>query len=615
MRRRTNIMKAKLFRYNGLLWVLCTFLMIAAMLFVERSGIRHTAAEIDHAYIEAENSLRADQVHKALDKTCLLLTNSQEANSQAAAKELEHILLDMKVGYALVDVSEDDPYDFTDYETVVVALSNISPLETKVLELADWVKRGGSAMFPVTLEQETYSRLIEPKLGIISSGYKNVVVESCYPDEAFMIGGGRAYPITDPFESARAVELSEKAKVYVWSGDEKQVPLIWEHSYGDGKFVVVNIGIYEKSVRGFYAAAYSLLTDCIAYPVINGAVFYLDDFPAPVSGGNDIYIKRNYGLSIDNFYSSVWWPDMLNLASEHQIKYTGVLIENYDNDTSGEITRTNDTHKFQYFGNMLLHQQGEIGYHGYNHQPLCLDNVDYQNFLPYETWTDKDAMEHSMRELISFADKLFPNIQKSVYVPPSNILSAEGRKMLSDHFPEIRTIASHYLSSDFVYQQEFEVAEDGIVEQPRITSSCVIDDYMMLTAMSELNMHYVNSHFMHPDDLLDESRGAEKGWATLKTNLENYMNWLYTSAPQIDPLTGSELSGRIQRFAAVTAEKIVTEDAIQFKIHNLYDRAYFMVRFNKGSPGDVIGGSLEHLTGNLYLLQADSDNITIRMSR
>ena len=57
---------------------------------------------------------------------------------------------------------------------------------------------------------------------------------------------------------------------------------IWENSYGKGKFVVDNFGLCEKATRGFFAASYSLLTDVMVYPVLNGSVFYLDDFPSPV---------------------------------------------------------------------------------------------------------------------------------------------------------------------------------------------------------------------------------------------------------------------------------------------------------------------------------------------
>ena len=113
-----------------------------------------------------------------------------------------------------------------------------------------------------------------------------------------------------------------------------------------------------------------------------------------------------------------------------------------------------------------------------------------------------------MKELMDFGKEMFPETTMSVYVPPSNVLSEAGRKLLGSLYPKIRTIASNYFSGDYAYVQEFEVVEDGIVEQPRIISGAIIDDYMQMAALSELNMHFVNTHFMHPDDLLDEDRGA-----------------------------------------------------------------------------------------------------------
>ena len=42
-------------------------------------------------------------------------------------------------------------------------------------------------------------------------------------------------------------------------------------------------------------------TDVGVYPVINGSVFYLDDFPSPVPSGDGTYVKRDYGTSIAGF--------------------------------------------------------------------------------------------------------------------------------------------------------------------------------------------------------------------------------------------------------------------------------------------------------------------------
>ena len=83
--------------------------------------------------------------------------------------QFEQIFKDMKVGTDLVDVNHESiPDDLSDYETVVVLLSDLSPLKENVLKISDWVKEGGSAMFALTLQKDTYVSLIEQKLGIVS---------------------------------------------------------------------------------------------------------------------------------------------------------------------------------------------------------------------------------------------------------------------------------------------------------------------------------------------------------------------------------------------------------------------------------------------------------------
>lgn len=585
--------------------------MMAVILFAERAGIHYQEKKRQISYIDRDRIVTEKEVVSSLKKSCLVLMDSSQEESIQAWTQFRQIFMDMRVGTEVVDLQKQTLPELEPYETVTVLLKSLEPLKENVLDICSWVKEGGSVLFALTLQKETYVSMIEQKLGIISSGYQNAEVSSIYFEKDFLIGGGRSYMITDPFDSAWEVQLDETARVYARIGDENGMPLIWERNYGKGKFVIDNFGLTEKAVRGFYAASYSLLTDAGVYPVINGSVFYLDDFPSPVPGGDGTYVRRDYNTSIAEFYSNVWWPDMMTLAAKHGVKYTGVIIENYEDDTDGEITEQTDVQRFQYFGNMILHQGGELGYHGYNHQPLSLSNVDYGTVLPYKTWTSLDAMEKAVDELIRFGKKMFPATELSVYVPPSNVLSEEGRKLLGEKFPEIRSIASNYFSGEFAYVQEFETAEDGIVEQPRIISGAVIDDYMQMAALSELNMHFVNSHFMHPDDLLDEDRGAALGWEKLKKRLDEYMTWLNESAEELRNLTGSELAGAVQRYGALTVDKEITEKEIRLHLGHLYDEAYLMVRINEGKPGDVTGGELVNITGNLYLLRAEESEVVI----
>ena len=408
--------------------------------------------------------------------------------------------------------------------------------------------------------------------------------------------------------------MRETAHVWAKTGDTG-APLIWSNDCGSGRTVVCNIGIYDKVMRGFYASAISLLGDATAYPVINSAVFYLDDFPSPVPSGDGTYIKRDYGLSIADFYTKVWWPDLQKLAQKYDIRYTGVMIENYE-DVVNQVdpVRQADTTQFRYFGGMLLQMGGELGFHGYNHQPLALSDTDYGTLYGYKTWKNKDTLVAALNELIAFQDEVLPNAHGSVYVPPSNILSARARKIIGKDVPRIKTIASTYFEdgTDLPYVQEFGVASDGIVEQPRIVSGGMVDDtYMRLAAVSELNMHYVSTHFMHPDDLLDPDRGAKEGWEVYKGGLTDYLDWLTTSAPDLRHQTGSECSGAIQRFSSVTVSADTSDDAWTLSLGNFHDEAWLMFRANNGEPGKVTGGEITHLTGNLYLVKATDKTVTI----
>ena len=220
----------------------------------------------------------------------------------------------------------------------------------------------------------------------------------------------------------------------------------------------------------------------------------------------------------------------------------------------------------------------------------------------------------AMDELIAFQKTVLPHTDGSVYVPPSNILSAAGRQVLGSKVPQICTIASTYFEdgTDLPYVQEFGVASDGMVEQPRIVSGGMVGDtYMRLAAMNELNMHYVSTHFMHPDDLLDVDRGAAEGWEVYKGGLERYLTWLSTAAPGLRMQTASECAGAIQRFSGVNVTLQSAADAWTLTLGNFTDEAWLLFRANEGVPGRVTGGQLTCLTGELYLLKAENTVVTI----
>lgn len=609
--------RAGRFRWMGLLVVWAVFIAMAAVLLVERAGVQYGAGQHKLGMLAANDAVPASSAIFGQKPTCLVITDSDQDSVDDVKDQFDQILLDMKIAHRDVDIATDGADaipSLTSFDRVIVLMPSLDGLGTHLTDLMSWVSAGGSLMLGMTPDNSNCLQAIASKLGIESAGYDYATAESIVPSEDFMLGGGERYEFSDPFDSSLSVSLRETAHVWAKTGDAG-TPLIWSNDCGSGHTVVCNIGIYDKVMRGFYASAISLLGDTTAYPVINSAVFYLDDFPSPVPSGDGTYIKRDYGLSIADFYTKVWWPDLQKLAQKYGIRYTGVMIENYEDAVNQtEPARQPDTTQFRYFGGMLLQMGGELGFHGYNHQPLALWDTDYGTLYDYKTWKNKETLVASLNELIAFQDEVLPNAHGSVYVPPSNILSTRARKLIGTDVPRIKTIASTYFEdgTDLPYVQEFGVASDGIVEQPRIVSGGMVDDsYMRLAAVSELNMHYVSTHFMHPDDLLDPDRGAKEGWEVYKGGLTNYLEWLTKSAPDLRRQTGSECSGAIQRFSSVTVSVDTSADAWTLSLGNFHDEAWLMFRANNGEPGAVTGGELTHLTGNLYLLKANDKTVTI----
>ncbi len=607
------------FSFKGILVILLVFSLISAVLLVELSGIRANRYDRKLELMPQDKIVTKDDACDSLDKNTLLLRHSGDASSCTAYEQFAVILADMKVGYVAVDLAQDILPPFDGFTQIIVLLSDLTPLGQSVADLCDFVHDGGAAWFPLVLETNVYSSAISQAIGIDDLSPDYYTVESIYPREEFMIGGGRAFAVSDPFESSLTVVLSDDAKVYASADGPDGVPLVWKKEYGNGVFVIDNIGMYDKAMRGFYAASYSLLSDVCVYPVINASTFYLDDFPSQIPSGNSEYIQRDYRTTIRDFYINIWWPDMMNFADEYGLKYTGLAIESYDNHVDGTADAAPDTGTFLNFGNMLLRKGGELGYHGYNHQPLVLSNKDYKDHYDYKTWQSETAMKSAFDELIELCDTLFPDAEFSLYVPPSNLLSDEGRKFLIKEYPHIKTISGIYFEDiadaelDFGCMQEFSVDENGIVDQPRVVYGFIMDDFLTMAAVSELNLHFINSHFTHPDDALDPERGAELGWSEMKRRFDGYLSWIYDSAPGLRNLTGTEASAAVQRFVSVSPKTEYTDNGVKITIGNFCDEAQFLVRFNEKSPESVTGGELTHLTGGLYLLRATADTVDITL--
>ncbi len=601
-------------RFIQLLEILVVYLVLFTVILSVGRNVLYKARSGSVTILE-EGDLKGE-VHPGEPETILIWDT--DSTGVEGRREMDAILSQMRIPYTEEMAEAFSVSDLEGMKTAVLSVTDYSVLGGRLRSLLEWVKAGHSLLILYPPFNEGTFQKYAADLGISSLEDGLALVEGFHFTQNIMPGCGRDLSVMDPYKSSLNVVLDDQCETFMRSTGSVNTPLLWRRKTGEGTIVFDNLGFLEKAYRGFHCAAYSLLEDSCIWPVINGSTFYIDDFPSPVPEGDSQFIQNDYGMDIRDFYTHHWWKDVYNLAHKYNIRYTGLVIEDYSAQVDGIFPRNKDIQRFQYFGNMLLREGGELGFHGYNHMPLVPENFDYiGQYDSYRQWVSVDAMRDSLNELREFCHELFPDEEFHVYVPPSNIISKEARDLLASDFPEIRAIASLYLPDDHdvSYSQDFTVTEDGMVQTPRIISGYVLDDYMRTAALSELYLHCVNTHFQHPDDCLDTDRGAALGWEELFRRLTDYVQWLNNALPQIRNLTGSELTGAVQRYDGLQIHREDTADGIHLTLGGFCDEAWFYLRVNEGKPVRVLGGTISDAADGLYLVRAVSPELTIRINK
>lgn len=610
-RRRKSVQKRK----YQLIYPIIGLVLCGIVVLMERYGIRLRSAE--NISFEQEYTKQIDTATE-----CLVLYQSENATSELVRDQLDHVLDGMKLGYKQMEGDKLTQSDLSGIRTAIIATPDWTTFDEEIFTLFDWVEKGGHLLVACAPDCSNIFSACAQKIGIIEGGNSYTSINGFRILNNSMIGAENdaVFPLVettrDSVGGILSCQLSSDCAKIVESKDGR-VPILWKMDLGKGRISVLNDAIDAKFQRGFLLTAYSMLDDLCIYPVINSSVYYLDDFPSPVPQGDSTFIRRDFGISVSSFYTSMWWPAVLSWEEKYGILHTGVMIEAYSDDVEEPFEINSGVSQFLYYGNILLNHGGEIGYHGYNHQPLCLEGEDdSMQYGSYRLWPKQTDMNSAVSELRRFGTSLFPKQTLAVYVPPSNILSENGKQALVDNIPELRVIASTYTGSDEVDAcvQEFEIEENGIIDTPRITSGYDVDYYQKLLALSEFNFQFVQNHFMHPDDVLDADRGADLGWVELRNRFEKYLTWVKDSVPMIRNQTGSELGNAVRDYCMLNVERSYGEKEISARLGGFSGESYFLCRANGGTPIPAGNCELTHVTGDLYLVHVLGDSFTIRMA-
>ncbi len=542
---------------------------------------------------------------KGQDTEILLLYEERTA----LLETVEDTLREMRLGWT--SASAVDQALLSQVHTVLLCTPDLSSLEGEgAVILMDWVEEGGRLALLALPEVTGWTRIVRHKLGIMDFGPEYLLYDSLsFAPGVLPVFDGLG--ITEELaDYLLPVHLEEDCRVLMTAGEG--TPLMWTREVGKGRVLVCNHSLISgKDSRGYVVYALENFEDVLVYPIINAGMVFIDDFPAPQPEGFDELLQSQYGLSTQGFFRNHWWPDMKNLVRRHGVRYTGVLVETYNRNMDPPFVPDTDDHALiRYYTSELLQSGGEIGLHGYNHQPLCPDGWPYAD-EDYITWSSVANMEMAIGELLRYGKSFLPEAEFTSYVPPSNYLSGEGKQALMRTVPSLFVFSGVYLPEEGIraFVQEFREEEDGSISVPRVTSGFSMDNYTQLVAAGELALHGVFSHFVHPDDVLDPERGALLGWETMSEAFEAHLQDIMKAFPALRWCTATEAAAAVQRYGRLGVARHWDGNRLTLELSGFYDEAWLCLVSER--PERVEGAEVHEAGSGELWLRATQDKVIL----
>lgn len=432
----------------------------------------------------------------------------------------------------------------------------------------------------------------------------------------------------DTMLSSSVYDVSLAEDVSVLAKTNNNLPLIWEKNLGKGRIIYTNSNFFEGNiVRGLMNQIISYGSDWYINPILNSKLIQIDDFPSPVPRYNNETIRKSYGMDTGDFYNKIWWKDMVALSERRNLIFSGFIIIDYNNNIHSsdmkEIPKITLLDLDKRARELLLYQ-GEIGIHGYNHNPLVFEGDTDFKALSYVPWDSDADIVAGLKNVSSTVENLLgKNIKLYSYVPPSNILKERGEKDLLEAFPDLKTISSIFYGDESKGAFVTEVGRDekfpSIYTMPRFSSGFSYDKDDLWGIFNALAVYGYMSHFVHPDDVISDDRGFGKDWNQLYHEFEKVILEVEKRFPYLEPSTDSGLT---QKYMNIEDLKIHSEkdgNTLKIGLENFRNPFSALVRIRHDDIKSISSGEYRLVNkygdNSIYLIKFTNENTIIELGK
>lgn len=357
--------------------------------YLRMDGFLHLGALRNFAAVERAKQQPWAEADAIARDRYLIFYDPENVASMFARHNVERLLAQQKKDYESHPLRE--AVEIPQETRGVVFATGRAGVAASLSAALSYAAAGGTVLFTQRLEaaDDTAPLADEARgaLGLTAIGGAADTPGVRFPTD-FLVGvQGKAFDNGIYETQADAVTLAPDAVVDMESA--AGVPLLWHHAYGAGEVIAYNGAERDdKTNRGVLAAMLAHCGEDAVYPMVGVKLFFIDDFPAPTPEGDFSKIYEETGLSTAEFYRENWWPWMQENARRFNFKYTGLIIETYNDQVKGPFRPLGGRaarDNVIVYGRELLKMGGELGLHGYNHQSLAPAGYG-QGELEYVPW-------------------------------------------------------------------------------------------------------------------------------------------------------------------------------------------------------------------------------------
>ena len=399
------------------------------------------------------------------------------------------------------------------------------------------------------------------------------------------------------------------AKILGTSGSSR-TPLVWSAKYGPGNILVWNWdGFANGELTGMILDSFLSVEQIGIAQVLGIGHLFLLNWPRPMYD----LVSEPLLITDTDFYTKIWWPDLLANLNNINIPFSSNLLFNNNNQNKrpimgGEFYLSKNQESAKTAANMLIENM-DIGLSGFNSVPLTTSKKHNLH------WENINDLKASLDEAKNSWQRIFgEGNQPFCYTAINGIIDNNGEKALLQTFPSIKIISPVTWLPGLDIENSFtpHPLNPDIFYFSRLTSGYAFQSTDWMRIYSGVTGFGVISHYIYPDDIFDKNRSSSKQWNDMNYSLIQMLKNMKNQYPWIEWLNINDVYLKLVNHYSHPFTAEINKNTVSI---STMPGSLIRLRMNGNEIESMSGGIIrQSLNNNLhYIIKANEKQVFIHL--